>query len=95
MELFPTDPAQSVRPLVYVGPNMGKDLPMQQYTAFSGGLPPAVRARCDQDPDFAALIVPVAELSAARAALGRPGSALSSAYRAVWAAYVAKPKEGK
>jgi len=88
-------PAKGAQALVYVGPNMGGDLPMQQFTVFRGGLPVPVKARVDQDQDFADLFVPVAELSAARAALERAGTELKRAFGTVWAAYAAKRKEGK
>jgi len=89
----PQEPSPAAQ--VYVGPNMGGDLPMQQFTTFRGGLPPGVSARCEQDQDFAALFVPVSGVAAARADLARPGSPLRRSYETVWAAYAAKRKEGK
>jgi len=87
-------PAQE-QSLVYVGPNMGGELPMQQFTVFRGGLTDAVKTRCEQDLEFAALFVPVSGLSQARQALERTGSELHRAYGSVWTAYSAKRTEGK
>lgn len=89
-------PSGEVPAVVYVGPNMGGELLMQQFTVFRAGLPEMVQARADADPDFAALFVPVPELAEARGALSRPGSAVKSAFDAVWRGYLAaKMKGGK
>lgn len=80
-------------PRVYIGPNMGRDLLMTQYSTFKNGLPIPVKERFDSDKDFAALFVKVADLGAARAKLNDPGSRLARAFRAVVQRYVLIKKE--
>jgi hypothetical protein len=79
--------------LVYIGPNMGRDLLMTQFSTFKNGLPFPVKERFDADKEFKALFVPVADLGSARAKLGDPGSRLARAFRAVVQRYVFINKE--
>ena len=68
--------------LVYIGPNMGGDLPMTQFTVYRGGLPKLVQNRFNSDPDFARLFVDPSELDAARAELKNKSSLKGQAYTA-------------
>jgi hypothetical protein len=81
--------------LIYVGPNMGGELPMTRFRIYSGGLPKFVQARCDEDEAFAKLFVPVADLAVARLQIENKTSVLGKAYQAVIAAYQASRKGGK
>lgn len=71
-------------PVVYVGPNMGGDLPMLQFTVYRNGLPRLVKDRFDSDPDFARLFCPSEDLNKARAELKTPGSVKARAFNAVF-----------
>jgi hypothetical protein len=79
--------------LVYIGPNMGRDLLMTQFSTFKSGLPIPVRERFDSDKEFKALFVPVSDLGSARAKLADPGSRLARAFRTVVQRYVLGKKE--
>ena len=79
--------------LVYIGPNMGRDLLMTQFSTFKNGLPLPVQERFDADKEFKALFVPVADLGSARAKLADPGSRLARAFSAVVQRYVLIKKE--
>jgi hypothetical protein len=80
-------------PLVYIGPNMGRDLLITQFSTFKNGLPLPVKERFDSDKEFKVLFVPVADLGSARAKLADPGSRLGRAFRAVVQRYVLIKKE--
>jgi hypothetical protein len=79
--------------LVYIGPNMGRDLLMTQFSTFKNGLPLPVKERFDSDKEFKTLFVPVADLGSARAKLNDPGSRLARAFRAVVQRYILIKKE--
>ncbi len=79
--------------LVYIGPNMGRELLMTRFSTFKNGLPLPVKERFDSDKDFRSLFVPVADLSSARAKLTDRGSRLGRAFRAVVKKYVLIKKE--
>lgn len=68
---------------IYVGPNLGTNIPISQFTVFKGGLPPHIEERAKGDPDFKKLFVPVADLDRARAELRNPASVLARAFVAV------------
>ena len=70
-------------PAVYIGPNMGGELPMTQFNVYRGGLPGPVQERVTSDPEFAKLFVSVDGLSAARQELKNPASVKAKAFRAV------------
>lgn len=76
--------------VIYVGPNMGGDTPIAQFTAFRNGLPVNIAARVDKDPDFKRLFTPVANLNAARLELKDPASVKARAFKNVM-----KKKENK
>jgi hypothetical protein len=59
-------------PQVYIGPSL-PDGSLTQYTVFKHGLPPHVEQIKLSTPEAQHLIVPVAELSAARQRLQRHG----------------------
>ena len=69
--------------LVYVGPNMGGDLPMTRFTVFRNGLPKPVKNRFEKDPVFASVFVPVDRLAAAKQELKDPASAVYKSVAAV------------
>ncbi|MBI9092468.1 MAG: hypothetical protein JEZ12_24895 [Desulfobacterium sp.] len=79
--------------LVYIGPNMGRDLLMTQFSTFKNGLPLPVKEQFDSDKEFKALFVPVADLGSARAKLADPGSRLARAFRAIVQRYILIKKE--
>ncbi|MCG8637480.1 MAG: hypothetical protein MI863_26875 [Desulfobacterales bacterium] len=70
-------------PAVYIGPNMGGELPMTQFNVYRKGLPAPVKDRFESDPAFAKLFVPVADLAGARLKLKDPASDAAKAFRAV------------
>lgn len=78
--------ASSPKPVVYIGPNMGGDLPMTQFTVYRGGLPGPIKGRVDADKDFSRLFVSVTDLPAARAELKNKKSVRGLAYAAVMTA---------
>ncbi len=70
-------------PAIYVGPNMGGNVPMSQFTVFKNGFPPYVAEKMKAEPDFKRLFVPVADLNAARIELKKPASVRARAFNAV------------
>ena len=68
-------------PQVYIGPSL-PDGSLTQHTVFKNGLPPHVEQLKIQTPEVGHLIVPVADLSAARQRLSRHGKE-ARAYREV------------
>ena len=80
---------QKKEKLVYVGPNMGGELPMTRFRIYSGGLPKEIQARCETDPAFAKLFVSVDKLDTTRAQISNKKSVLGKAYQAVVKAYMA------
>ncbi len=69
--------------LVYVGPNMGGDLLMTQFSTFRNGLPLHIEEKGKKDPDFKKLFVPVADLATARTRLKESGTAIARAFASV------------
>lgn len=69
--------------VIYVGPNMGGNVPMSQFTVFKNGLPVYVADKVKTDPDFKRLFVPVADLNAARLELKNPISVKARAFNAI------------
>ncbi|MEC0171165.1 hypothetical protein [Paenibacillus graminis] len=69
-------------PRIYVGPNLpgGRLL---QSTVFRGGVPAYLQPLLDEQPDIAALIVPVDELSEVQAKIVQTGTPEYVAYQAI------------
>jgi len=80
-------------PLVYVGPNLGRDLLMTQFSTFKNGLPFPVKERFDLDQEFASLFVKVTDLGISRVKLSDPGSSLARAFRSVVQRYILTKRE--
>lgn len=75
-------------PKVYVGPNMGRDILITQFSVFKNGLPSPVKDLCESDKNFASLFIPVTELGIARQNLRKSSSHLAKAFRAVFEKYI-------
>lgn len=70
--------------VIYVGPNMGGDTPISQFTVFRNGLPLHISERIKTDKDFKNLFTPVGNLNAARLELKDPVSVKARAFNAVF-----------
>jgi hypothetical protein len=68
---------------IYVGPNLGGETPVSQFTVFKNGFPPHIAERMGADPNFKALFVPIDGLNAARADLKKPASHKARAFTAI------------
>ncbi|MDH5525150.1 MAG: hypothetical protein OEY01_14335 [Desulfobulbaceae bacterium] len=76
-------------PLVYVGPNMGGELTLRQYTVYRNGLPAHLAGAVESDTEMQKLFVPVADLQSARAELNKKGSRLHRAHGETLRKYLA------
>lgn len=74
--------AEKVASMIYLGPNLpgGRLL---QSTVFRGGIPVYLQPLIVEQPDVAALIVPVDEISAAQARIVQTGTPEYGAYQAI------------
>ncbi len=73
----------AVGPAIYVGPNLVGKLHLNTFTIFrEGQLPEPLASAAREDGELCELLVPVADLSAARGQLAEPGSPLARAARA-------------
>ena len=79
----PGTASKATGPWVYVGPNLGGDLLITQFSTFKNKLPLHIEQKAAADQDFKRLFVPVAELASARKRIGQPGSALARAFKSV------------
>ena len=75
-----TPPAEP-ETVVYCGPAIRGIAP--QFTAFTGGVPDAVRQQCEKTPALRALLTTPDKLAHVRAELRDPDSALSMIYAQV------------
>lgn len=71
-----------VAPLIYVGPNLPGGL-LLQSTVFRGGIPVYLQPLLKEQPDVAALIVPVDEMSGVQERIVQTGTAEFVAYQAI------------
>ncbi|MDF9845563.1 MULTISPECIES: hypothetical protein [unclassified Paenibacillus] len=74
--------AERVTPLIYLGPNLPAGR-LLQSTVFRGGIPAYLEPLLVEQPDVAALIVPVDEMSSAQARIVQAGTPEYVAYQAI------------
>ncbi len=66
---------------IYVGPTMLEGL--KTATVFKGGIPKKYGKRFEENPEFAALFLPLGEYLAVKDEVGTEGTVLNSAYRTI------------
>lgn len=71
-----------ISPLIYLGPNLpgGRLL---QSTVFRGGIPEYLKPLLEEQPDVAALIVPVNEITGVQTQIVQTGTPEYGAYQAI------------
>lgn len=74
---------KKIEPVVYIGPNMGGELPITQFSVHKNGVSAMVKARMEKDANFAKLFVSPADLTIARQQLKSPASVIFKAFNAV------------
>lgn len=80
-EVLATEP-ERVAPLIYLGPNL-RGGRLLQSTVFRGGIPVYLQPLLAEQPDVAALIVPVDEMAGAQARIIQTGTPEYGAYQAI------------
>jgi len=68
--------------LIYIGPSLSRGR-LAQYTTFRGGLPERVEALKEEYPKLGRLIVPVSQLSEAKARAATVGTAEQTAVQEI------------
>lgn len=76
--------------LIYVGPNMGGDLPLTKFSVFKNRLPGHIEVEVKKDSNLARLFVPIEALVKTRAKLKDEHSLVSKASKAVYKQFVIK-----
>lgn len=74
--------AERSAPLIYLGPNLPAGR-LLQSTVFRGGIPAYLEPLLVEQPDVAALIVPVDEMSGAQARIVQAGTPEYVAYQTI------------
>lgn len=72
---------EAIQRFIYVGPTMLEGL--KTATVFKGGIPKKYEKRFEENPEFAALFLPLGEYLAVKDEVGTEGTVLNSAYRTI------------